>query len=66
VESYTAKLTVSNEESFAEMYINGEGVSPVSFTCSPNVLEFGMVEEGGYKDMDLSVTNNADSGFIWK
>ena len=63
VESYTAKLTVLNEESFAEMYINGEGVSPVSFTYSPNVLEFGMVEEGGYKDMDLTVTNNADSGF---
>ena len=63
VESYTAKLTVSNEESFAEMYINGEGVSPVSFTYSPNVLEFGMVEEGGYKDMDLTITNDANSGF---
>ena len=63
VESYTAKLTVSNEEAFAEMYINGEGVSPISFTCSPNVLDFGMVEEGSYKDMDLTVTNNADSGF---
>jgi hypothetical protein len=63
VESYTAKLTVSNEESFAEMYMNGEGVSPVSFTYSPNVLEFGMVEEGGYKDMDLTITNDANSGF---
>ena len=63
VETYSGKLTVSNDDSFAEMYINGNGVSPVSFAYSPNSLDFGMVEEGGYKDMDLSVTNNADSGF---
>ncbi|MBC8346680.1 MAG: choice-of-anchor D domain-containing protein [Candidatus Marinimicrobia bacterium] len=63
VESYSAKLTVSNDDSFAEMYMNGEGVSPVSFTYSPNALEFGLVEEGGHKDMDLTITNNADSGF---
>jgi hypothetical protein len=63
VETYSGKLTVSNDDSFAEMYINGNGVSPVSFAYSPNSLDFGMVEEGGYKDMDLTFTNDANSGF---
>ncbi len=63
VETYSGKLTVSNDDSFAEMYINGNGVSPVSFAYSPNSLDFGMVEEGNYKDMDLTIANDANSGF---
>ncbi|MBN4081150.1 choice-of-anchor D domain-containing protein [Caldithrix abyssi] len=62
-EQYTGKLVVSNKNSFNEMYMYGEGVEPVSFTFTPNSLDFGLVKEGEYKDLDLTITNSASSGF---
>ena len=64
VEQSSAKLVVSNEEdSFHEMYIYGEGAAPVSFTYLPNNLDFGLVKEGENKDLDITITNSASSGF---
>jgi len=63
VSEYSGKIVASNDHSFSEMYMYGEGAAPVSFSYSPNALEFGLVKEGEYKDLDLTIMNSASSGF---
>ena len=62
-ENYTGKLVVKNEYTFNEMYLYGEGASPVSFTFTPEKINFGLVKEGEYKDSDISINNSSYSGF---
>ena len=62
-EEYSGKLVVKNDDTFNEFYLSGIGGSPVSFSISPVALDFGLVESGGTKDMDLRFENNAESGF---
>ena len=63
-QEYNARLTVSNDnDDFFEMYVRGEGVAPVSFTFDKTKLEFGLVQPGDSKDLELNFLNNASSGF---
>tara|TARA_Y100000758_G_scaffold260548_1_gene198552 strand:- start:939 stop:2210 length:1272 start_codon:yes stop_codon:yes gene_type:complete len=62
-QEYNAKISVKNEYAFNEMYLYGEGVAPVSFSYDQSKLEFGLVESGEIKDLDINFTNNASSGF---
>ncbi len=63
-QEYSARLTVSNDKGdFFEMYVRGEGVAPVSFTSDKTKLEFGLINPGDSKDLDVNFLNNASSGF---
>ena len=62
-QTYSAKISVSNDYAFSEMYLYGKGVAPVSFSADNSKLEFGLVKSGETKDLDLTFTNNASSGF---
>ena len=55
---------LDEEENFiSEMYLYGEGATPVSFTYDKSKLEFGLVNSGETKSLDISITNSASSGF---
>ena len=62
-ESYSGKLVVKNDKNFNEFYLSGVGASPVSFSISPIALDFGLVESGSTKDLNLTLENNVSSGF---
>lgn len=63
-QEYSARLTVTNDnDDFFEMYVRGEGVAPVSFTYDKTKLEFGLIQPGDSKDLELNFLNNASSGF---
>ena len=62
-DSYSGKLVVKNDKNFNEFYLSGVGASPVSFSISPIALDFGLVEAGSTKDLNLTLENNASSGF---
>ena len=63
-QEYSARLTVSNANNdFFEMYVRGEGVAPVSFTYDKTKLEFGLIQPGSSKDLEVQFLNNASSGF---
>ena len=63
-QEYNGRLTVSNDnDDFFEMYVRGEGVAPVSFTFDKTKLEFGLVQPGDSKDLEVNFLNNASSGF---
>ncbi|MDB9884744.1 MAG: COG1470 family protein [Fidelibacterota bacterium] len=63
-QKYNARLTVSNDnDDFFEMYVRGEGVAPVSFTFDKTKLEFGLIQPGASKDLEVNFLNNASSGF---
>ena len=63
-QEYSARLTVSNDnDDFFEMYVRGEGVAPVSFTYDKTKLEFGLIQPGDSKDLEVNFLNNASSGF---
>mgnify|MGYP000861772962 FL=1 len=63
-QNYSARLTVSNDDDdFFEMYVRGEGVAPVSFTYDKTKLEFGLIQPGDSKDLEVNFLNNASSGF---
>ena len=63
-QEYSARLTVSNDNGdFFEMYVRGEGVAPVSFTIDNTALDFGLVQPGDSKDLEVNFSNNASSGF---
>ncbi len=62
-EKYTGKLVVKNDYTFNEMYLYGEGASPVSFTFTPGKINFGLVKEGEHKDSDININNSSYSGF---
>ena len=60
----SARLTVANDyDDFFEMYVRGEGVAPVSFTYDKTKLEFGLIQPGDSKDLEVNFLNNASSGF---
>jgi len=62
-QEYNAKLAVTNDnDDYFEMYLRGEGVAPVSFLFDKIKLEFGLVQPGDIKDLDVSFSNNATSG----
>ena len=56
-------MVVKNDKNFNEFYLSGVGASPVSFSISPISLDFGLVEAGSTKDLDLTFENNVSSGF---
>ena len=63
-QEYSARLTVTNDnDDFFEMYVRGEGVAPVSFTYDKTKLEFGLIQPGDSKDLEVNFLNNASSGF---
>ena len=63
-QEYNGRLTVSNDkDDFFEMYVRGEGVAPVSFTFDKTKLEFGLVQPGDSKELEVNFLNNASSGF---
>ncbi len=64
-QSYTGKMNILDEEEnfISEMYLYGEGATPVSFTYDKSKLEFGLVNSGDTKLLDISITNSASSGF---
>ena len=62
-DNYSGKLVVKNDKNFNEFYLSGVGASPVSFSISPISLDFGLVEAGSTKDLDLTFENNVSSGF---
>ena len=63
-QEYSARLTVSNDNGdFFEMYVRGEGVAPVSFTIDNTTLDFGLVQPGDSKDLEVNFSNNQSSGF---
>lgn len=62
-QEYSGKLIVQNDNSLNEFYLSGVGASAVSFSITPVALDFGLVEAGGTKDLDLTFENNSGSGF---
>ena len=64
-QSYTGKMNILDEEEnfISEMYLYGEGATPVSFVYDKSKLEFGLVNSGDTKSLDISITNSASSGF---
>ena len=63
-QEYNGRLTVSNEnDDFFEMYVRGVGVGPVSFSFDKTKLEFGLVQPGDSKDLEVNFINEVSSGF---
>jgi len=52
-----------DENFISEMYLYGEGATPVSFSYNNSKLEFGLVKSGDTKGLDLAITNSSSSGF---
>ena len=61
---YSGKMNILDEdENFvSEIYLYGEGITPVSFSLDKSKLEFGLVKSGNSKSLDILITNNASSG----
>ena len=62
-DNYAGKLVIKNDKNFNEFYLSGLGASPVSFSVTPSILNFGLVIPGSSKDLDLVVNNEQSSGF---
>ena len=64
-QEYTGKMNIFDEDEnfISEMYLYGEGATPVSFSYNNSKLEFGLVKSGDTKGLDLAITNSSSSGF---
>ena len=64
-QEYSGKMNIFDEDEnfISEMYLYGEGATPVSFSYNNSKLEFGLVKSGDTKGLDLEITNSASSGF---
>ena len=63
-QEYNGRLTVSNDnDDFFEMYVRGVGVGPVSFSFDKSKLEYGLVQPGDSKDLEVNFINEVSSGF---
>ena len=64
-QEYSGKMNIFDEDEnfISEMYLYGEGATPVSFSYNNSKLEFGLVKSGETKDLDLAITNSSSSGF---
>jgi len=62
-EQYSGKLVIKNDKSLNEFFLSGTGGNPVSFSIEPTSLNFGLVEAGNTKDLDLVIKNDESSDF---
>lgn len=61
--NFSAKLVATNDYVLSEMFLYGVGKSPVSFVSSVAGLDFGLIQPGESKDLDITFSNSATSGF---